>query len=289
MNSDVKDTILIGDQTVLSFKAKVPKGAKYIFPVPQNPITQGVEIIGKPVTDTLSVSGGEMELETRITLSSFDSGSYTIPPIPAYMQKADGSVDTIWYDGGKLEVKTIQIDTTTFKPYDIKGQLNYPYTVDEFLPWAGLLAVLIALGYFIRRLIKSRREKRSLFKKPVIQDPPHIVALKTLEAINARKLWQNKQEKLYYTEIVDTLRIYLEGRFNIATMEKTTGEILESLSSGKIDPKELNNLKELLYLADFVKFAKYKPSTEDNENAIPGAVRFVNATSPQDTAEEKGR
>jgi len=289
MNSDVKDTILIGDQTVLSFKAKVPKGAKYIFPVPQNPITQGVELIGKPVTDTLSVSGGEMELETRITLSSFDSGSYTIPPIPAYMQKADGSVDTIWYDGGKLEVKTIQIDTTTFKPYDIKGQLNYPYTVDEFLPWAGLLAVLIALGYFIRRLIKSRREKRSLFKKPVIQDPPHIVALKTLEAINARKLWQNKQEKLYYTEIVDTLRIYLEGRFNIATMEKTTGEILESLSSGKIDPKELNNLKELLYLADFVKFAKYKPSTEDNENAIPGAVRFVNATSPQDTAEEKGR
>jgi len=159
MNTNVKDTILIGDHRVLSFKTKVPKDVKFIFPAPSNPVTQGVELIGQPVTDTLSDKGGELELETRITVTSFDSGSYTLPPVPAYLQHSDGLVDTVWFDGGKLEVTTIQIDTTTFKPYDIKGQLTYPYTVDEFLLWAGLLFAAVLLGYFIRGLSGAEGRK----------------------------------------------------------------------------------------------------------------------------------
>jgi len=286
---DVKDTLLIGDQTVLSFKTTVPKGAKYIFPNPANPITQGVEMIGLPKIDTLSGKDGNLELETKITLTSFDSGSYTLPPLPAYLQKPDGSIDTLWYDPGKLEVTTIQIDTTSYKPFDVKDQLPYPYTVREFLPWAGILVAVVLLVYLLRKYLKSRREKRSLFGKPVVQDPPHIVALRSLESIRARKLWQNNQEKLYYTEIVDTLRLYLEDRYGIPTMEKTSKEILDSLSSQKIEPKEFRNLEELFTLSDFVKFAKYKATQEDNENAIPSAVRFVNATFLQEMEEEKGR
>ncbi len=289
MQMDVKDTLLIGDHKVLSFKTKVAKDVKYIFPTPSNPVTQGVEIIGQPVIDTLSAKNGELELETRITVTSFDSGSYTIPPIPAYLQKLDGSIDTVWYDAGKLQVTTIQIDTTSFKPYDVKGQQNYPYTVKEFLPWAGLVVLAVLLGLLIKKYIKSRREKRSLFGKPVLQDPPHIIALRSLENILSRKLWQNNQEKQFYTEIVDTLRLYLEGRYNIPTMEKTTGEILTSLSEHKIEPKEYENLKDLFILSDFVKFAKYKPTKEDNEKAVPAAVRFVNATYLQEIEEEKGR
>ncbi len=289
MLMDVKDTLLIGDHKVLSFKTKVPKDVKYIFQSPSNPVTKGVEIIGQPVIDTLSVINGELELETRITVTSFDSGSYIIPPMPAYLQKLDGSIDTVWFDAGKLQVTTIQIDTTSFKPYDVKGQMNYPYTVKEFLPWAGLVVLAVLFAWLIKKYIKNRKEKRSLFGKPVVQDPPHIIALRSLENILSRKLWQNNQEKQFYTEIVDTLRLYLEGRYNIATMEKTTGEILNSLSECKIEPKEFANLEDLLTLSDFVKFAKYKPTKDDNEKAVPAAVRFVNATYLQEIEEEKGR
>lgn len=283
----LQDTLLIGDQTTLSFKTTVPKGTKFIFPTPANPVTEGVEIVGTPSIDTISNVGGQFNLETKVVLTSFDSGSYALPKFPAYLNNADGSIDTIWFDGGQLNVTTIQIDTTTYKPFDIKDQLTYPYTVKEFIPWFGLLVLLTLLGYLIVRFIKNRKQRRSLFGKPVVADPPHIVALRNLEKIRSEKLWQNNQEKLYYTNITDTLRVYLEQRFNIQTMEKTSSEILDSLSREKIEPDEHKELKKLLNLSDLVKFAKYKATTEENENAIPTAVRFVNATFLQKMEQEK--
>jgi hypothetical protein len=285
----VKDTLLIGDQTTLSFKTTVPKGTKFIFPTPANPITEGVEIVGVPKIDTISNIDGQLNLEASIVLTSFDSGSYILPKFPAYLSKLDGSVDTVWFEAGKLEVKTIQIDTTTFKPFDVKDQLKYPYTVKEFVPWFGLLALIILLGYLIGKFVKNRKLKRSLFGKPVIPDPPHIVALRSLEKIRSDKLWQNNQEKLFYTNITDTLRVYLEQQFSIQTMEKTSHEILESLSKEKIEPKVFKELEGFLNLSDLVKFAKYKANSDENENAIPTAVRFVNATFLQEMEQEKER
>jgi hypothetical protein len=284
---NVRDTLLIGDQVTLSFKTTVPKGAKFTFPTPENPITQGVELVGVPYFDTLSNRDGVMEIQTNLTVTSFDSGSYVLPPLEAYLHNLDGSIDTVTFNGGNLVVNTIQIDTTSFKPYDIKGQMTQPYTVKEFLPWAGGLVLLAVLVYLLVRMIKNIRAKRSLFGREVVADPPHIVALRSLEKIRGEKLWQNGQEKLYYTEITDTLREYLEARFGIQAMERTSGEILEALANEKIEPKEFKELKELLGLSDLVKFAKYTANVQENENAIPVAVRFINSTYQQELEEEK--
>ena len=74
------------------------------------------------------------------------------------------------------------------------------------------------------------------------------------------------------------------------TMTKNSSkEILDALSKEKIEPKEYQNLGELLKLSDLVKFAKNKATQDENENAIPVAVRFVNATFLQEMEQEKGR
>jgi hypothetical protein len=286
---DLKDTLLIGDQTVLHFKTTVPKGVKYLFPTPDNPVVQGVELVGKPQIDTLQNRGGELVLDTKVTLTSFDSGSYVLPPFPAYLSKADGTIDTVWYDGGRLEVKTIQIDTTAFKPYDIKGQQTYKYTVGEFIPWFAILLAIVALFYLGYKLFKNYKEKKSLFKKAEPLDPPHIIALRNLERIRSEKLWQNNQEKRYYTEIVDTIRQYLEQRYGIQTMEKTSAEILEMLSKFDIESKVYKELEELFHVSDLVKFAKYKATQLENEEAIPIAVRFINSTFLQGMEEDKDK
>src|SRR3989339_2026096 len=102
---NVKDTLLIGDQIILSFKTTVPKGTKFIFPAPSNPITEGVEIVGTPKIDTLSEVNGLLNLEAKMVVTSFDSGSFVLPKFPAYLSKLDGTIDTVWFDGGKLEVQ----------------------------------------------------------------------------------------------------------------------------------------------------------------------------------------
>lgn len=273
-----KDTLLIGDQVTLSFKTKVPKGGQLFLQELQNPISQGVELVGRPKIDTLSNKGGEMELQTSFTLTSFDSGTHVVPPIAAYLQKLDGSVDTVMFDPGTLEFTTIQIDTTSYRPFDVKDQMTYPYTVKEFLPWFGGLLLLAALIWGAIRVFRRLKAKRSLFMPEREPDPPYIMALRTLEQIRNEKLWQNNQEKLYYTKITDTLREYMESQFFIQAMEKTSAEILAELKGKGIEKSTFESLKELLELSDMVKFAKYRATELENENAVPVAIRFINVT-----------
>ncbi len=277
MSNAIKDTLLIGDQAVLRFKTQIAKGDKFVFPAPQNPVMEGLEVVGDPKTDTISSKDGLIELESRITVTSFDSGSYNLPKFTAYKIKADGTTDTLSFDGGRLEFTTIQIDTNTFKPFDVKAQMNYPYTIGEALPWVGILLLAAVSVMVVRKAIKNLREKKNIFGKPVVTDPPHIVALRELEKIRSEKLWL-KNQKDYFTKLTDTLRGYIEKRYSIQAMEQTSGEILKDLSNEKLEPKIYKELSEILSLSDLVKFAKYTAPEQECESAIPSAVRFVNST-----------
>ena len=274
-----KDTLLIGDQASFSFKTKVPPGSKFYLQNLQRDVGNGVELAGSPLVDTLKSDSGGTELQTTFTFTSFDSGSHVIPIINGYLENPDGSIDTVTFDAGKLEVTTIQIDTTSYKPFDVKDQMVYPYTVKEFLPWGGMLIAFVAIVLLVLRWWKRWRKKRSLFGKVVEPDSPYIAALKELEKIRNQKLWQNNQMKLFYTRITDVLREYIEARFGLQAMEKTSAEILKELLPAGIDKNEYDSLKELLEVADLVKFAKYVPSELENENAIPRAIRFISSTA----------
>ena len=50
--------------------------------------------------------------------------------------------------------------------------------------------------------------------------------------------------------------------------------------------REEIELKELFELADFVKFAKFTASDDDNSKALPTAVRFVTSTYQTELDEE---
>lgn len=274
-----RDTLLIGDQATFSFITKVPAGSNFFLQNLQRDLGNNIELVSQPKTDTLKTDSSGTELQTTFTFTSFDSGSHVIPLINGYLQNPDGSIDTVTFDAGKLEVTTIQIDTTTYRPFDIKEQMTYPYTVKEFLPWIAVAVAAVAIIFFFIRLWKRWRERRSFFTEPSIPDSPYIAALKELETIRNERLWQNNQMKLYYTRITDVLRVYIEARFALQAMEKTSAEILHELRSKEIEDSEYNSLKELLEVADLVKFAKYVATETENENAIPRAIRFVSTTA----------
>ena len=60
--------------------------------------------------------------------------------------------------------------------------------------------------------------------------------------------------------------------------EKTTAEIFESLKSKDLKAEARNKLKQLLSLADLVKFAKERPAPTENEQSIEDAIDFVKLT-----------
>ena len=175
-------------------------------------------------------------------------------------------MDTLVFDPQKLEVKTMPLDTATFQPHDIKGQMTYPVTFKEVAPWAagGLaLAGLIALVIWL--IVRySRRNNPEYIHK----DPPHIVALRKLDKYRGNAMWVPEKQKGFYSGVTDALREYISERYGIGAMEMTTAEIFEDMKATDAPKELLGELKELFERADFVKFAKFDDLKITFENVL---------------------
>ena len=282
-----RDSILIGDQIEWTIDLQLAPGEGARVSKPGETPVPGVEALGEMSLDTLSQKKGVLNLRGRIILTSFDSGSYVLPPLYVLLARTDGTIDTLEYAGPTLAVNTIPIDTATFQPYDIKGQIRYPLTFKEVIPWVGLALLVAALIWLLVRWIRLSRQNRDFFGKPVVKDPPHIVALRSLEKTRSQKLWQTGKQKQFYTQVTDALRQYIAARYEVPALEQTSAEMFQDLEDKAIDPALTDSLKDLFTTADFVKFAKHAATDQENENAIPTAVRFVNETYMKQVEEEE--
>ena len=149
------------------------------------------------------------------------------------------------------------------------------------------ISLAAALIWLLVRWIRLRRQNRDFFGKPVVKDPPHIVALRSLEKTRSQKLWQTGKQKQFYTQVTDALRQYIAARYEVPALEQTSAEMFQDLEDKAIDPALTDSLKDLFTTADFVKFAKHAATDQENENAIPTAVRFVNETYMKQVEEEE--
>lgn len=115
------------------------------------------------------------------------------------------------------------------------------------------------------------------------KEPAHIIALRELDRIKAEKLWQKDKVKQYYSEVTETIRVYIENRFDIPAMEHTSDETISAFRYRRdlLNDKNFTNLSRMLMLADMVKFAKYSPLPDDNSGTLLDAYFFVNDTKKE--------
>lgn len=265
--------ILIGDQIHLTVVLQHPSEAQVKLPQPKDTLTAKVEII-ESRTDTIASSPAGKIIRQQFLITSFDSGTYLIPPLP-YVVTHKGKIDTVGTNPLWLTVYSIPVDSTTHL-FDIKPLMRIPYTFREIMQyviWILIVAGIIAGGFFL--YLKYKR-KEPLFVEHKIEEPPHVIALRELEALKEKKLWQQGQVKEYYSALTDILRTYLEKRYEISAMESTTYEIMQDLKKlGYENEPWYRELNDLLQRADLVKFAKAQPLPDENENSYQQAYRIV--------------
>ncbi len=274
-----KTSMLIGDELKLSLKVTAPSSAKIIWPVFQDTITQNIEILSKARIDTVfSQNKKQITISQLFSVTSFDSNAVTIPPIRFIYGKINDS--TPLYAETKpilIEIKLPAIDTTKAIK-DIKEPLSVPLTFKEIAPWIGAAIVLATAIYFGIFYYRRRKKSEPLFKSVKPKIPAHEIALKALENLRQKKLWQNNRVKEFYTELTDIIRNYIEDRFNIRALEMTTDEIIESFKQSDISNDSKQKLKQMLELADMVKFAKEQPLPAENEQSFNHALDYIKST-----------
>lgn len=279
-----KTSILLGDQTVLRLSAEVPLKTSVQFPLLSDTLSAKVQIVSAGKTDTVTDRNrpGIQLISTAYTITSFDAG---LQMVPALVFESAGKVYTT--EALPLEVKEIKVDTTK-AIYDIKQPLAVSYTwmdwlMDEWLrvvlAFVGILALAGAWLYY-KKVIKQK----PVVKKTEPVPAAHIFALNQLAALRDKKLWQQGEVKLYYSELTDIVRVYLERQYQIHAQEQTSDEILVTLKGMKLSGDSKGILKEILKLADLVKFAKAQPVAIENEESLEQAIRFVTNTQSEGQA-----
>jgi len=276
--------LLIGDQVHLRVEIEYPSQFDVQFPVPPDSLAEFVEILERSSVDTLMVGPDRKMLSQNFLITSFDSGQHVISPF-WFNIHFNGMIDSIPSNALLLNVFTLpKIDSLMQAlkgPIDIKAPYEAPVTLKEVAPW--ILGSLLAFGLIFLVLYALRRKQKhqpifALPQKP--KEPAHIVAIRELDRIKEEKIWQQGKTKLYYSEISDVLRKYIEDRFSIPSMEQTTDETLAAFKYRRslLDERSFENLKKILTNADLVKFAKYEPLPDDNNLALVDSYFFINQT-----------
>ncbi len=279
--------ILMGKTTAITVEIVQDRGIQGMF-LSNNgdTLTRNVEVVRNLPPDTSRLSDDREEIKRQVIIQSFDSGLYTIPP---YVYAAGH--DTFKTTPLVLKVLPVPVDT-------LKAIHDYADVVDpntriwDYLPdfvvdywWILPLLMLIALGIsFWLVYVKGRRALPVGQKKKII--PPYELAMQQLERLKADKLCENGQEKEYYTRLTEILRNYLDSRFGINAMEMTSTQILDTIRENPETKPSAAVMRQILEMADFVKFAKVRPMPGENVTAYNNAVQFVENTKPAPEPEE---
>ncbi|MGD0263043.1 MAG: hypothetical protein ABSD29_25030 [Verrucomicrobiota bacterium] len=155
---------------------------------------------------------------------------------------------------------------------DIKPPIEIP-SGWAWVGWVlGALAVA-ALAFWAWRYWQKRRAQAAVV--PVI--PPHIRAKQKLR----EALAMIGQPREFCILVSDTVRWYLEERFDFHAPERTTEEFLYELQgTNLLTPDQKESLGEFLRRCDLVKFAKYEPGQPELEDLHAAALRLVEETEP---------
>ena len=271
--------ILIGEQTTLHLTVTADKDRPVQIVIPNDTLMTGVEVLNLSKADSTEIENDRLVIKQDVLITSFDSSLYLLPPL-----KVIDGVDTVYSNQVALKVSTIPVNADKPEEFnDIKTVWKPPFVWADYYPIMLALFLICVIAYIVKRI----RAKKSLipFKKEEPKLPPHEQAIKELDEIKQQKLWQQGRSKEYYTLITDTLRKYIEERFGINAMEMTSGEILELIRKNSEAQSVYDNLRQILQLADFVKFAKMNPLPDENDLSMMNAYLFVNQTKVEEMQE----
>jgi hypothetical protein len=231
---------------------------------------------------------GRIEQKFEYVISVFDTGRFVIPPFPVAYFPTDSLAGYKLIEASPITIyveSVVQDEQRELR--DIKPPIDIPY--NYFVLFSVLSSVLLigAMVYFGYRLYKKHKETGYLIKPPEPPIPAHEIALSALEELMKKDLLSDGFIKEFYIEISEIIRRYIEGRFFIPALEETSGEILRELKNQDIEKEIQQKVKEILESSDLVKFAKYKPTSKENNRIINFSKAFIEATMVIYESEEK--
>jgi len=240
-----KNRILIGEPVTLTVTISLPSGSPVSFVMDS---IVSFEILESTIDSSRTET--EKILTGKYTITSFDSGHHVIPS----MQLTS-----------KIKTDTLPIDVvfSDFDPnqdyHDIKEVIDVPEKRKKEW-WYAAAGAIVLLALLIWTLLRKRKTTPKVLAETRVD--PFREAMLQLSKLEK----ENTPAKQFHSELTDIFRLYIFRKKNILSLQKTTDDLVMQLGSLNLDKEFTEKLSQALRLSDFVKFAKYSPSGDDNRN-----------------------
>lgn len=251
-----KKKILLGEPLQMIIEVKFPQksGTRFLMPDSINHF----EYLEEPVIDSSNENGIAI-LKGKYIITSFDSGHWVIP---SYSLSKTVKSDTIGID-------VVFSDFNPEQPYhDIKDIIEVQSEKKKQWWWyaagAGALLALVLIYFFKKRKPASEVTIAGRLG-------PYEEAMKELEQLRKTK----KDSKQYYSKLTDIFRLYIFRKKQILSLQKTTDDLIMQLKNLGLPKEEFEKLSQVLRLSDFVKFAKYNPTEEDDNRSYNDILNSI--------------
>ncbi|WP_028788133.1 hypothetical protein [Terrimonas ferruginea] len=265
-----KSKIMIGEPFTLTLEAQIPVNEPIrFFSIDTIP---HFEFLQKGKTDTTDKGGGTV-LRQELQLTSFDSGAWVIP---AMVLSAGIATDSL------------PVDVTFSDPFNPEAPYNPIHDILDAEPvkesadptwlWylgGSVLLLIILLWYFL-----SRRKPAPA--KPAVVLTPYEKAIEALQRLKQ----SSTDSRNYHITLGELFRSYVSERRQLPTLQQTTDEVMRQLKGTGLAEEAARRLSQALLLGDFVKFARYQPTAEENQFSIEAVGNAIDELENETRREE---
>ncbi|MDX2360470.1 MAG: hypothetical protein QNK23_06665 [Crocinitomicaceae bacterium] len=291
LNAELSDDqMMIGQAVTLTYSVELELSDSMSF----SPKVDMIEARATMDDASLSAEGVEFELrdvfvdtfifETdgknwigQYVITAWDSGIYILPGQAIIINDS-----TYFFDD--VEITCHLVDPVkNVDLYDIKEGFAElpprPFSMKRFLEdnWWVLLIIVVLIGAFLFWKLRKKREPEVFVQR---SESLKDRAIKKIEVLDDKKLWEHEQLKEHFVELSYILRTYLTERYKISLLEKTTYETTLLLTKKGLNEDTVKVIVRILSQADMVKFAKSKPETIAILRISTLAKQVVAETSP---------
>jgi hypothetical protein len=259
-----RDKILIGEQIQLKLTVENASSIGSWFDLPDS--INHIEVVERKKIDTIDV-GGITNYQQIIIITSFDSGQWQIPVL---------SVKGVGQPTQAITIDVLPVDVSKLKDY------NEIKDIEEVEPQSSwLIITILAIATVLSLVIiwwLYKRKKRVVAPLPVLRgnQTPLQWAHTELDKLQQQNLYFNNKVKQHYSQLIDIARTYFHLQLRHASMHQTTDEWMVRLQAVSADTQVKTSFFQLLRLSETVKFAKYLPPAEDNEQSVGIARQMIN-------------
>lgn len=275
-----RQEILIGEQFTLKVEASFsPEDYRLQWlKVPDS--MQHFEVVTQGKADS-SYSNSQLSGITQsFTLTSFDSGKWTLPSFKIAFQPLNNGRPYDYFTDSFPVTVSFSVSDTSSQLRDIKPIRE---VVVKSKIWYWIAGGILLLALIIIALWLNRRKRSNppvpLAKRSSLS--PYDEAMEELKKLEQENFSNPSALRHVHTRIGEITRQFLTRQENDNYLNKTTGDVLMFLKQINVNNDVLTATAASLRLGDAVKFAKYLPPPGETASSIAAAKNLVSSFRQQ--------